>query len=179
MPEIGDTSTTTRLGLPTKMRCRVVWSACPECGREKWVPLKWDGHLCVPCNARLVFGPKGQAAIRGSKRPAQSEGQRGAQNRMWRGGRHVMGRGYVCAWVAPDDALGQAMAQRGGRYVLEHRLVMARAIGRPLKPYEEVHHRNGRRDDNHIENLELWIKSQPAGQRVTEYHCPGCRCEER
>ena len=70
--------------------------------------------------------------------------------------------GYV--WVkAPDNP----MAMING-YVAEHRLVMSQAIGRPLEKFENVHHVNGVRDDNRLENLELWNTYQPSGQRVPD-----------
>ena len=82
--------------------------------------------------------------------------QAGSLNPNWKGGHHYHKKGYVM--VRQDTT----------KYVMEHRLVMEEMIGRPLTGDENVHHINGVRDDNRPENLELWVSSQPAGQRAED-----------
>lgn len=53
-------------------------------------------------------------------------------------------------------------------YLHEHRFVYSQFLGRPLLPGENIHHRNGNRADNRLENLELWVTIQPSGQRPQE-----------
>lgn len=81
----------------------------------------------------------------------------------WKGGRRKTRYGYVNIWAPEHPA-----STKANPYVSEHRLVMEQVIGRYLLPGENVHHRNGVKDDNRPENLELWVTSQPAGQRASD-----------
>lgn len=78
-----------------------------------------------------------------------SEAERGDKNPRWKGGRRKCS-GYIMI-LLPTHPYAD---NRG--YVLEHRLVMERHIGRTLLPTEVVHHINGVVDDNYIENLMLF-----------------------
>lgn len=72
---------------------------------------------------------------------------------------------------------GYRVIKVGSKQIPEHRIVMQRMLGRPLKPFEHVHHKNGHRADNRPENLELWAAPskaighsarQPYGERVAD-----------
>lgn len=69
--------------------------------------------------------------------------------------------GYVMVKVDHPNS-----SRRG--WIGEHRLVMSNRLGRPLEQDELVHHKNGVRDDNRIENLELCLRFQPPSQRVED-----------
>ena len=75
-----------------------------------------------------------------------------------------LSHGYVKKPVAPEDR----WLVNGATSAVEHRLVMARSLGRPLRGDESVHHRNGDRTDNRPDNLELWSRYQPSGARVED-----------
>jgi hypothetical protein len=87
--------------------------------------------------------------------------RKGEESHNWKGGKITTPSGYVKKYAPehPKNIIG---------YVLEHRLIMEEMVGRYLEPNEEVHHKNGIRNDNSKENLELWVKSQPPGQRVDD-----------
>ena len=70
--------------------------------------------------------------------------------------------GYVVRSVPDSSKKSNSRTER------QHRLVMEEHLGRNLLPGENVHHKNGDRADNRIENLELWITKQPKGQRALD-----------
>lgn len=89
-------------------------------------------------------------------------GKTGEDSPRWNGGRKTLPSGYIYVYKPerPNCTVDG--------YVLEHRLVMEEWLGRYLKPEETVHHLNGIRHDNRIENLELWSGKHPKGVRVKD-----------
>lgn len=83
----------------------------------------------------------------------------GDKNPRWKGGHYTQKNGYICILINPKV------------YVLEHRFLMEKHLGRKLNINEEVHHRNGIKDDNRIENLEIVVKKMHFGN----VDCPFCK----
>ena len=131
--------------------CKQKWAECEECSNEFRVGKGSQGRFC----SALCFYTS-QCPV-GSVRPG--------------------GGGYLIIKVAPETP-GSRRGGFRGHWMLHHRYVMQQKLGRALKKNENVHHINGDRSDNRPENLELWKRSQPAGVRSADYHCPGCRCGE-
>jgi len=129
---------------------RKITSICDHCGisfeREQYRidDNRKHGYKNVFCSRRCV------AASRKGKRNYGS----------WKGGKTVNRAGYVLI-----KASEHPMANSSG-YVLQHRIVMEKSLGRYLGKKETVHHKNGIKGDNRIENLELWFSKHPYGQRL-------------
>lgn len=95
-------------------------------------------------------------------RPCSDEFRVGENHGSWKGGRIIDGDGYVRVYKPEDPRANM------GRYMKEHILVMEAILGRELLSHENIHHKNGNRADNRLENLELWSTHQPTGQRVED-----------
>ncbi len=139
MPSLGEK--TYRTNYPTK-----IWSACTGCGKERWVIMHAGEPRflrCQPCAGRHRWAHRSVH---------------------WRGGRVKTTFGYIESYVQRghplfDMAIPSHKGYGGGGYIKEHRLVMAQHLGRSLHRWEVVHHINGVKDDNRIENLELLANS--------------------
>jgi hypothetical protein len=117
-------------------------------------------------NALRIAGLEVKKPIPGPVcRKRMVEAHRGKRSFAWKGGKIKDCNGYVLIW-APNHP--NSNAGRRKAYVAEHRMVMADHLGRPLRKDETVHHKNGNREDNRLENLELWSTNHPSGQRVND-----------
>lgn len=138
-PVLGDTVNGITIGKVT--RATYVWTACPDCNRQRWVMRRDTAKSCTRC-----------AAV--------GRDQTGERNPRWNGGVRQGKDGYRYLAVSFDHPFigmaGKVFVHGKYRYsIAEHRLVMAQHLGRLLLPWELVHHLNGIRDDNRIGNLEL------------------------
>jgi len=130
MPEVGEIRNGLELGI--KCRSYYIWQGCVDCGKGRWAKL---------CRGEVI------------KERCSSCAHKGNRAHQWKGGRILDSMGYVNVLVRPNDFF-YPMAHKSG-YIREHRLVMARHLGRCLQPWENVHHKNGIKTDNEIDNLTL------------------------
>lgn len=153
MPEIGEIKKGKEIGYKNTSRT-FIWHACEGCGKERWVP--FEKGIVRNHNCR-----RGHVHAKNSHN--------------WRGGKYVDRQGYIMLYLQPDDFFYSMTTQIG--YVCEHRLVMAKSLGRCLQPFELVHHlgtkylQGSREDkaDNRKENLELTIKSNHSKEHSKGY----------
>lgn len=134
--------------VPIRRGVKRYWLCHCICGTEK--PIRED-HLL----GRKIVSCSCHRNRQNRKQPTGKD----ASN--WKGGRRI-DAGYVLIYNPEHHR-----AKSNG-YVKEHIVVMEEKLGRPLKRGENVHHINGIRSDNRHDNLELWISSQPPGQRVKD-----------
>ena len=100
----------------------------------------------------------------------------GGKSPNWRGGKSKTSGGYIQVTLKQEDKFFRPMCRhpKGNCYnVLEHRLIMAKYLGRCLLPSEQVHHINGVRDDNRINNLHL-VSATIHKDLHPFYLCPHC-----
>jgi hypothetical protein len=131
--EVGDIKTGEQLGLKYKEQ-RYIYEQCPNCHNQRWVQVQSAGKY-----------PKCRKCI--------NKGKVGENNGHWGGGRNKDAYGYILVKLQPSDPY-YPMADKAG-YVKEHRLVVAKKIGRCLEEWEVVHHIDSIRDHNNETNLKL------------------------
>lgn len=125
-------------------------------------------YLYRTCSKCLTVDPVKVNSIRGSLKNGTLCGMcpncacRNKRPRKNIVGRKVQWGGYVYV-LAKDHPM-----VTGDGYVMEHRLVMEKMIGRYLLPNETVHHKNGIKGDNREENLELWTQNHSTGVRYDD-----------
>ena len=126
-------------------------------------PLRFSGRLCSVPGCGRPHKAQGYCPAHYKRLVASGHPEPSRPIREVAGDGHL-NHGY---WVIPVPKRLRRLVG-GAKRIGEHRLIMALHLGRPVLPDEVVHHRNGNRTDNRIENLELWSTAHPKGQRVED-----------
>ena len=137
MPEIGEIAKAKDIGKSGKGNNFYIYLPCVDCGKKRWVVKqnidRGSQLRCLKCHGLR---------------------HRGSNNHNWKGGRDKATGGYITILLRKDSPFYPMVNSHG--YVYEHRLVMAKHLGRPLLRTEIVHHRpDVAKDDNRIEVLYL------------------------
>mgnify|MGYP001600520464 CR=1 FL=1 len=127
MNKLGEIKSGRQIGYSSGQK--FIWHACIDCGKERWVHFQDGQPQCLRC---LICSRKHRVEI---AKPS------------------IMRNGYWKMKLSSSDFF-YPMANKAG-YVYEHRLIMAKSLGRNLHRWEIVHHLNGIKTDNRIENLQL------------------------
>jgi hypothetical protein len=134
--------------------CQEIGDALGMTGGAVWYQLKCMGIRCRPRQEAVkLTGARISRKLKGRRSPN------------YKGGRIRQSDGYVLIYMPSHPR-----ADHEG-YMLEHRLVMERHLARPLTAEEVVHHRNGRKDDNRPENLEVMASQRD--HLAAHAHCKG------
>jgi len=153
IPQLGEIKKGKEIGY-TGLASYFIWHACIDCGKQRWT-----GFSIKKNQVRRLHCPScGHKAFTKSQPCAQ---RRRENSPNWKGGRKQFG-GYIHIYLAPDDFF-YPMADKQG-YVREHRLVVAKALGRNLHSWEIIHHKHAKypagsvedkQDNRYPENLQL------------------------
>ena len=153
MPEPGEIRKGNEIGRDNYNK--YIWHACIDCQKERWVDFRKGKIIHSRCP---ICARKAKAT-----RTKISEALRCEKSPNWKGGKKETRQGYILVKLHPQEDFFRPMLQANG-YVLEHRLVVAKAIKRNLQSWEFVHHLHAKypkgsiedkHDNRYPENLQL------------------------